>query len=257
MTTNQWRAVTVNLGGASPGAIVDPRRAADWLKNNRTRFDVVFAQEIPGDDWLDAWPSYRIFQTTDPQYRARSAVLVRKETVDATDYPLGTAEYHGSYVGSALVNHPTIGELVLMSVHASPSRVSEEWATTWHRVGGELPESYRGELWDSDLVVESIGRVADVQKVIAAGDLNEARNWDLTHPGDSGAAFFGRLAERGLVDTCCEDGSDAAATHGDPDHGGLRLDHVMTSRLLSDRVVVTGVGSEAPADHRPVEFTIG
>ena len=257
MSTEQWSAVTVNLGGASPGAIVDPQRAADWLENHRTRFDVVFAQEIPGDDWFEAWPGYRVFQTTVPQYRARSAVLLRKETIEATAYPLGTAGYHGSYVGSALAKHPTLGELVLMSVHASPTRVSEEWAATWKRVGGVMPPQYRGALWDSDLVVESIGRVADKGKVIAAGDYNEARNWDVNHAGNAGAGFFGCVAERGLVDACCTGGFDAVATRGEEGHGGLRLDHVFTSRSLVGRVVVTGLGSSAPADHRPVEFTIG
>lgn len=266
MTSDQWRAVTVNLGGASPGALVDPKRADEWAKAAaKQRYDVVFAQEVPNDEWLGIWEEqgYRVVPCEGTSYRTRSALIVCS-TIDAADadWGLPTSGYHGSYVAAARLHHPSGRPVVLMSVHASPNPVSEDWESLWRNTGHSLPPEYRGRLWDSDLVVESVRLVAESAgdvPVIAAGDWNEARAWDERHPEDdgSGAKFFKQLGVRGLIDACCPNGADADPTHGS-DGRALRLDHIVTTKNIPFAVDIEPPTGEAwPADHRPVEFTIG
>jgi hypothetical protein len=42
--------------------------------------------------------------------------------------------------------------------------------------------------------------VSDEREVLAAGDLNETRGWDETHPGGWGRDFFANVASAGLTD---------------------------------------------------------
>jgi hypothetical protein len=264
MTQKPWRAVSVNLGGASPGALVDPERADEWAKAAvQPQYDVVFAQEVPNDEWLGIWEAngYRVVEYDGKPYRTRSALIVRSGigvVKDGWDFP--TRGYHGSYVAAAMLHHPPLGPVVLMSVHASPNPVSEDWESLWRNTGHSLPPEYRGRLWDSDLVVESVRLVAESAggvPVIAAGDWNEARNWDRDHAGGSGAAFFKHLGARGLIDACCPNGIDAQPTHGS-DGRALRLHHIVTTKNIPFAVDIEPPTGEAwPADHRPVEFTIG
>ena len=266
MTTDQWHAVTVNLGCGGPHSSDDRDRVLDWLGGVAGTYEVVFAQEMPHDEeWRGRWTDYIFAERRSPRYRPRSAVIVHKD-ITVIERPLHypTADYHDSYVVGAVVEGPDGETLALMSVHASPNPVSTDWSARWAKCGVDrsLPDRSCG-LWDSDLVLESVRHVAEhsgAVGLIAAGDWNEARHWDDgdRHRVKGGREFFRNVEAVGLDDRCCPEGAhEAEARDGLTTSHGLHLDHVFTSRSVSDRVVVTGVGSEAPADHRPVEFTIG
>ena len=259
------RSVTVNLGGAGPTASEYRVTTQTWAEEHVDAYDVVLAQEVPDDDWIRIWTDrgFQQFTSTGPAYRARSAVLVRNGITArgllASEFP--TAAYHGSYVAAAAVELPGVGAVVLMSVHASPKRVSEEWETTW-RKHGPWPVAGRPScgLWDSDLVLRSVEIVAaSGMPVVAAGDWNEARAWDLDHAGTAGEEFFAKVRDAGLTDCCCPGEEDGPPTHQVSGERGLHIDHVLATASVSPHVHVTALPTEfeaGPSDHRPVEFTI-
>lgn len=263
MTHDGWRAVTVNLGGAGPTASRYSEASLEWAKRRVDAYDVVFAQEIPDDTWLDEWreAGFAVVESVGPRFRPRSAVILRRGLVGTTRAPSGflTANYHGSYVAAVEVKHPALGWVVLMSVHASPNRVTPEWEAKWKECGALLPWGRPScGLWDADLVLESVRMVAaSGLPVIAAGDWNEARGWDHDHPRSAGAEFFHRVTEAGLTDCCCE-GGEERATHG-VGAEALCLDHVLATGHAVGWVAITAVANldeRGPADHRPVGFTI-
>lgn len=248
MNDRSWKAVSVNLGCGGPRASEYREGIARWSEDAARIVDIVFAQETPADDdWREVWSEYDIFESAGPLYRPRSAVIARKD-LGGESFEYSTSDYHGSYVAAA-----TVGDLVLMSVHASPNELSEQWRKQWTQHGRTLPDEYRGPLWDSDLVLETVRAQAESRRVLACGDWNEARRWDVDHTGETGAAFFRQLATMELVDACCPGNEDAAPTHRD-----LCLDHIVATRDVADRITVGRVMDEQPwpADHRPVEFTI-
>lgn len=266
------RLVTVNLGGAGPTASEYRASTRAWAEDHVDAYDVVLAQEVPDDDWIRTWTDrgFHPFTSTGPAYRARSAVLVRDDVTArgllASEFP--TSAYHGSYVAAAAVELPGVGAVVLMSVHASPNRVSEEWETTWRKYG---PWPVEGRpscgLWDSDLVLRSVEIVAAKgmpvvapgMPVVAAGDWNEARAWDLDHPGTAGEEFFAKVRDAGLTDCCCPGDEDGPPTHQASGQRGLHIDHVLATASVSPHVHVTALPTEfeaGPSDHRPVEFSI-
>ena len=121
----EWRAVTCNLGCADRD---DPERArAAWQWAGLVRaagWELVFAQEIPDEAWLDEWESdYEVFVGEGCQHRTRSALFVR-HPIEAKPLDLPTEDYHGSYVAAATVMVPEIGEVALLSVQAD--RTSSE-----------------------------------------------------------------------------------------------------------------------------------
>lgn len=249
MNDRSWKAVSVNLGCGGPRASEYRDGVVRWSEGAARTFDIVFAQETPtDDDWRELWSEYDIFESAGPPYRPRSAVIARKD-LGGESFEYSTSDYHGSYVAAA-----TVGDLVVMSVHASPNALSEQWRQQWTQPGRTLPDEYRGPLWDSDLVLETVRVHAVGRRVLACGDWNEARRWDVDHAGGTGAAFFRRLATLDLIDICCPDERDAPRTHDK-----LCLDHIIGSPGVADRIAVGQVVDEHewPADHRPVEFTIG
>jgi endonuclease/exonuclease/phosphatase family metal-dependent hydrolase len=260
------RLVTVNLGGAGPTASEYRASTRTWAEEHVDAYDVVLAQEVPDDDWIRIWTErgFQQFTSTGPAYRARSVVLVRNGITArgllASEFP--TSAYHGSYVAAAVVELPGVGAVVLMSVHASPNRVSEEWAEQWRGCHQELPEGRPScGLWDSDLVLRSLEIVAvPGVPVIAAGDWNEARAWDLDHPGTAGKEFFAKVRDAGLTDCCCPaDRGVEGAGDGWPTHGKLCIDHVVATVTVAPHVAVrtpTTPQVAGPSDHRAVEFTI-
>jgi hypothetical protein len=109
-----------------------------------------------------------------------------------------------------------------------------------------------GELWDADFVLQSLANeVARGQSLLAAGDLNESRLWDLTHPGNWGADFFARVEEVGLVDV-----SRAKLAAELPTRGEYQIDYVLATGDLADRVHDIGLGPHPGADHESLHFTI-
>jgi hypothetical protein len=259
------RAVSVNLGGGGPTAPEYRQPAIDWAADHIGAYDLVLAQEVPGEEWIAVWSrqGFVPFESDGPTYRPRSVVLVRDgidaRPLTAAEFP--TAAYHGSYVAAAGIELAGIGRVVLMSVHASPNRVSEAWAKNWKDCDQDLPDGRPScGLWDADLVLRSVElTAASGVPVIAAGDWNEARDWDRDHPGEAGAEFFAKVGAAGLTDRCCPAGRDGAPTHRGPDGRELCIDHVFTT-ATAPHVEVRPPAEPVvfgPADHRPVEFTIG
>lgn len=254
MSDHGLRAVSVNLGGAfrkhHDGAIGPDA----WAERHATEYDIVFAQEVPDEDWLRRWPGLTVVRhTAGETYRTKSALLVRRgEVPDVAQPEVVTAAYHGSYVATAVTDLSGIGSVRLMSIHASPNRVSADWQQQWTACGVELPDERTCGRWDADLLLETVRIAAiDVGGVIAAGDWNEARAWDRKYLDGGGVEFFEKVEAVGLVDVCCPGGTDGAPTRGD-----LRIDHVFASPSVSDMIEVTGLCADRPADHHPVEFTI-
>lgn len=211
------KAVTVNLGCASPSAVLPLRRAAaaTWAERVRReeQLNLVFAQEVPDTEWLDAWElaGWSVSDVEGPRYRVRSVLLWRGGTLeDLGPLDLPTADYHGSYVAGRLLGVPGLErEVAVMSVHASPSPVSEEDKAVWITASGSrgLPVARdaqsgtdRGTLWDSDMVVASCRLLAETYDVLAAGDLNECLAWDDTHSGEWGARFHERVTAGGALE---------------------------------------------------------
>ena len=91
--------------------------------------------------------------------------------------------------------------------------------------------------------------------MLAAGDLNEARSWDDTHPGEPwGEEFFTRIAHAGIIDVLHSHWKVER-----PTRDGYQLDHVLASHDVADRIPCPSVVSDAehtPADHAPVRFEV-
>lgn len=74
-------AVSVNLGCASPSAVLPLRRSAavTWAERVRREEapDLVFAQEVPDAGWLAQWElkGWGVSTVEGPSYRVRSALL--------------------------------------------------------------------------------------------------------------------------------------------------------------------------------------
>jgi hypothetical protein len=102
---------------------------------------------------------------------------------------------------------------------------------------------------------------------LAAGDFNECRSWDLTHPGRWGAHFFDRLPDLGLNDCLYSRWSNREV----PTRGEYQIDHVLGTDAVEAAVIdprvlsaselaalVPSNGEEAlvASDHLPIVFTV-
>jgi hypothetical protein len=264
--------VTANLGGAFAAGEVR-EAAGKWARSAlaERRPAIVFAQEVPSDHWLDIWRSsgYRLWLGEPRGWAVRSVLLTRSDLhisdAGPSDHP--TLHYHGSYVAAARwATHR--GDVLLASVHASPNRAEPErygWA-------GDLPAARDGghdarypgkQLWDSDLVAETLRRMQLVSPLLAAGDLNEARGFDVDEAGKPlgtwGREYFDRLVTSGLHPWLHDSWTGERATHAH-----LQLDHIIVSTearaLLArspaphlDRAWLDPAGSGvARSDHAPI-----
>jgi endonuclease/exonuclease/phosphatase family metal-dependent hydrolase len=258
-----WQAVTSNLGCGGPHGPDRVMAAHRWAAEVRAAgWEIVFAQEIPGERWLDEWEShYEVFVGEGCQHRTRSALLVR-HSIESRPLELPTQNYHGSYVAAATAMLPGIGEVALMSVHASPNIVGHSWYELWSRSGVPLPDPRPGDdLWDADLVLTSVQRVAGQYPVLAAGDWNEARAWDDTHPGASGREFFTRVDRARLVDCTWRAWAGQERATCRPSTGAeLQVDHVFASRrvdyAIAEVAVIEDGALAGGSDHLPISFTL-
>lgn len=201
--------VTINVGGGFGGAARHSGMIAWAERAVLERPLVVFAQELPSSDWLEVWTSrgYKAFFGADRGWKVRSAVLVRHD-IDAEPQAIPNADYHGSYVASARLSLPA-GEVLAVSAHASPN-MAEPDRYGWvgerpePRDGGNDPRYKGRELWDSDLLLATLGDLAKLQPVIAAGDFNEAKEYDLDPTtgkrGTWGQEYFDRAKSLGLTE---------------------------------------------------------
>ena len=227
-------------------------------------------------------------EVSHPRYQVKSALLWKRGTIEPHGtYRLPTQDYHGSYVASAVLRIPGLEvPVVTMSVHASPSPVEERYRDAW--VNGAmrgLPQAregggrHDGQLFDADLLLESIRVVAEGSLVLAAGDFNECLAWDRDHVGQTwGELYFDRLRSYGLVPILHDrwtprPGAGESKPWGveRPTSFGVglqpyQLDHIVTSTKLSDAIAAPAepeppspqdVASGRSSDHAPVWFTIG
>jgi hypothetical protein len=272
------RAVTANLGCASPSRALSQRVAAAsrWSDQARAEVDLAFLQEVP-DGLIEEWVADGFVPAT-PQgrrYRPRSALLWRGELASAEGFTLQTAGYHGSYVSSALLRLPGFSDpVVCVSFHASPNPVEQHYRDAWQACDLALPPErqgggrHSGELFDADMVVATLKLLARTHLVLAAGDLNECEEWDKVHdenwweplertvtsePGD--LEFPVRRLWQGERRSLFKPGAP-----------GYQLDHVLTSpaiggRIRSDAHVDERWTEEAVLagslfDHAPIYFSV-
>jgi hypothetical protein len=204
--------VTANLGGKFSTDAVKAG-SVRWAQQAIERRPlVVFAQEVPSASWLKVWSAagYEVALGGPPSWAVQSAVITDRrltvEPVSVGEFPnLG---YHGSYV-AAVRWSSSRGDVLLASVHASPNPAEPErydWV-------GDLPAARSGggdsryvgnTLWDSDLVLHTLSEMARTGgAVLAAGDFNEARAFDIaadgTRLGTWGQEYFDRVASCGFV----------------------------------------------------------
>ncbi len=253
------KAVTFNLGcgGPHPQSRIDAAFA--WVTSARDQYDLVFAQETPGDEWLVLWGgTHDVYLFTAPKYRVRSAILVRRTALESRSFRFVSEKYHDSYVAVCQVR---AGEewLTCMSVHASPSEVADKWLVDWpDLLTRPTPRAGLG-LWDSDMLLTSIAVVASQGPALIAGDWNEARDWDLTHADGSGAAFFERVHDLGIIDCTWSQWNQTERATCLPERGvSLQVDRIFATKetavAISDCVVEPLPMPEF--DHMPITFLL-
>ncbi len=238
--------VTINVGGGPGGSPTRRMGMGDWARHalETKQPAIVFAQEVPSEDWLRIWSDadYKVTDGEDRGWSIRSALITRK---DLDVQPLTKEEfpslwYHGSYVAAALWTNAPDTPLVLASVHASPNPAeleTYEWPlgavpAPTARSGGPDSRWTPYQLWDSDMVLTTLLAMhSSGSPVIAGGDFNESRLYD-TGPGGErfhgwGHEFFDAMKRGGLIELSLD--SDDVEI---PTRGGLQLDHVLVSETL-------------------------
>lgn len=271
-------AVTANLGCASPSALGPARRAAadSWAEQERREDapNLVFAQEVPDDAWVDAWATagWQPSVPEGPAYRVRSRLLWRGME-DLGPLQLPTADYHGSYVAGRLLVVPGIErEVAVLSVHASPRPVTDAELATWTslteppvpRLGGGPTD---GKLYDADMVLATCHLLATRYAVLAVGDLNECLSWDDDHGERWGALFHERVAAGDVMElSFYRLWGGERRTIFSAKHRPYQLDHMIATKdvgaLLASAEVDSSWSEEdvergAISDHAPVRFTLG
>ncbi len=253
------KAVTFNLGCGGPHAHARFKAASFWATQARDRYDLVVAQEIPGDEWLALWDeTHDSFAIAAPKYRVRSAILVRRTALESQPFEFVSEKYHDSYVAGCQVR---AGEewLTCMSVHASPSEVADKWLVDWpDELVRPTPRAGLG-LWDSDMLLTSTAAVASQGPALIAGDWNEARDWDLTHEDGSGAAFFERVHDLGLIDCTWSEWDQTERATCLPERGvSLQVDRIFATVETATSVHNCAVGPlpMPEFDHMPITFSL-
>lgn len=264
------RAVSANLGRRDV--------AAGWARGvlgrtGKDAVDLLFLQEVPlGYDWGATCEEagFEIATGAGPTYQVRSLLLSRRSTISGEMLTLPTAGYHGSYLAAARLTLPSLGDVVRVSVHASPAVVEPEYQEHWLGTGRDLPQprtaASTGELWDSDLVLATLAGIARSGPVLATGDFNECLAWDETHLGGWGREYFDRVDGAGLVSLTHRDGGVEQQTAFTHDGLEYQLDLVLATPDLACQIPGTprpdpswtrdGVISGATSNHAPLWFEI-
>ena len=90
-------------------------------------------------------------------------------------------------------------------------------------------------------------------QLLAAGDFNEARGWDVLHPGETwGAEYFKAVGAAGLVDCLHRVWPDEEPTRGE-----YQLDHVFATTDVASKVKDPLILASSGSDHAPIAFTLG
>ena len=165
--------------------------------------------------------------------------------------------------------------MAVLSLHASPSPVSDEDKATWISAVGSrgLPVArdaranvHPGTLWDSDMVVATCRLLAEDYEVLAVGDLNECLAWDATHSGEWGARFHERVVADGALDLPFHRlWGDECRTYFARGRAHYQLDHALATpavaRLVRSAVVDDTWTEDAAergelSDHAPIRFQL-
>lgn len=224
----------------------------------------MFAQEIPGADWIAEWRAngFTVVAEEEQPYAVRSAVIARAG-LSVKRLRLSSADYHGSYVAAASLTVDGL-PITLVSMHASPSRLTSEYVASGQSVIAAARQR-NGEWWDADFVLGTLADlVAAGHQVVAAGDLNECLTWDLTHDGLWGRQFFDNVERAGLTSATLAawEGNERPTYLGS--EAGHQLDHVLVTPGQSgwlrdfelDSWSLDDVRSGDSPDHAWIEFLI-
>lgn len=245
------RLVVANLGHAMPSsaaALPDLRR---WLAELRTlAVSIGLLQEMPAAAiWgppLEA-EGWALIVGDGPTYRCRSGIIYRPEDVTLSPESLPTAAYHGSYVVAAALSTATSpGKVTLVSAHASPTRLTATHIDQWPVDSPLGRRDYRdGPIyWDSDYVLATLGLLAARGPVLAAGDFNEARSWDIRHGGDWGQDWFANVTKLGLIDVTYSLWGEER-----PTSRGYQIDHVIATPNIAGLIREASLVSSPGSDH--------
>lgn len=238
------------------------RRAAALDAVLDRRPDVLFAQEAPPtrDGLAEAYEVFEYLETDPyPAYACRSFVAVRRDAgLEPAPIAIPTAQYHRSYLAAAAIQVDDLGQVILLSVHASPREIGldSRYLDDWQPTSLPTPRAAcSGTLWDADFVLATLAGVAGrgATPVIGAGDFNEARGPNTLDPAWAvqGAEFFDAAGSFGLLDVTLSLWHGERATHGD-----AQLDHVLATHDLAARIAQASVAHNVGSDHLPIGFTI-
>lgn len=256
----EWTAVSANLGCGAVHSAETVVAAREWVAAaGSDECDLLFLQEAPAAAVDDLSSSYTVHAhppgaTT---YSCRSLLAVRKGSgIESGSFTLDSAGYHGSYVAAAEVTLPGQAPAVFVSLHAAPAKVEARYLALWPHDPPEPRRASGGTLWDSDMVAATVIRLAAAQPVLAAGDFNEARGFDVRDGKPWGVEYFAGLRDHGLVDSTFGRWGDAEH----PTRGEFQDDHVVATAdldaLVDEPVVTAERGVPGESDHQPLRWTL-
>lgn len=245
------RAVTRNLNRRPAGT--------EWVHGLATgpdAPDILFLQETPAA-LLDHPPAgYRLVRGREEPGSAVGVVssLLVTEHIGELRGDSGPRPFAalGTYAAAALLRHRG-DDLWVVSVHASPSRISSE------KLRADFPtRSCEPEPWWSDAFIAELRLFAARQQpAVIAGDLNQTEAWDRDHPGHvCGREFFEWTRDAGFIDVTRRDWGQDRPTRHNPDY---QLDRVLASVAVASLLKArdTELVHDDASDHAAIWFDIG
>ncbi len=244
-----------------------------WLEGVLARQPaMIFGQELHKPELLrDLAEEHGYILFNPPKMNERwwigSWVLVRQ---DLSSRPASheLLEVFDSYVACAEVELPTVGTVTAFSVHASTKEVTDDVVRRWPR---PLPAERRRQRARvdrnpgyADLMLEVMKDAALQHPVIAAGDFNVSRLWDVNDNSDLCQQFFDAVSGAGFTDVTYEEWGEERRTYFRDGHPPYQNDHLFVSNAIRSRVARAWVDEDwadadqrtAHADHAPLWFEL-
>ena len=216
---------------------------------------LLFLQEAPASIGADLAGTYVVHAHApgSPTHRCRSLVAVHAGAdIESEPFALATAAFHGSYLAAARLHLPNGPSIIAVSVHAAPARLESHYRASWP---GALPAprlAADGVLWDADLVATTLARVAEQHPTLAAGDFNDARDFDDQMGRPWAVEYFATLHEAGLIDSTYSRWDDSER----PTRGTFQIDHVLATADIDAMIHDPQVMPAAGSDHAPLGWKI-